>query len=53
MSAPDRRALVDRDQREPSIRRQCTLLAGASQKLRSSRHNLGDRPFCCAPSRTF
>ena len=29
MSAPDRRALVDRDQREPSIRRQCTLLGVA------------------------
>jgi len=26
MSVPDRRALVDRDDREPSIRRQCTLL---------------------------
>ncbi len=26
MSAPDRRALVDRDRREPSIRRQCVLL---------------------------
>ena len=26
MSVPDRRALVDRDQREPSIRRQCRLL---------------------------
>ena len=26
MSAPDRRALVDRDQRAPSIRRQCVLL---------------------------
>ena len=26
MSVPDRRALVDRDQREPSIRRQCELL---------------------------
>jgi putative transposase len=29
MSAPDRRALVDRDQREPSIRRQCALLGVA------------------------
>jgi putative transposase len=29
MSAPDRRALVDRDQREPSIRRQCVLLGVA------------------------
>jgi putative transposase len=26
MSVPDRRALVDRDHREPSIRRQCKLL---------------------------
>jgi putative transposase len=29
MSAPDRRALIDRDQREPSIRRQCGLLGVA------------------------
>jgi len=29
MSAPDRRALVDRDHRKPSIRRQCTLLGVA------------------------
>ena len=29
MSAPDRRALIDRDQREPSIRRQCALLGVA------------------------
>ena len=29
MSAPDRRALVDRDGREPSIRRQCRLLGVA------------------------
>ena len=29
MSAPDRRALVDRGQREPSIRRQCALLGVA------------------------
>jgi putative transposase len=29
MSAPDRRALVDRDQRKPSIRRQCVLLGVA------------------------
>jgi len=29
MSAPDRRALVSRDQREPSIRRQCALLGVA------------------------
>jgi putative transposase len=29
MSAPDRRALVDRDHREPSIRRQCVLLGVA------------------------
>jgi putative transposase len=29
VSAPDRRALVDRDQREPSIRRQCALLGVA------------------------
>jgi putative transposase len=26
MSVPDRRALVDRDHREPSIRKQCKLL---------------------------
>jgi putative transposase len=29
MSAPDRRALVDRDHRQPSIRRQCALLGVA------------------------
>src|SRR5882724_6968256 len=29
MSAPDRRALIDRDQRAPSIRRQCGLLGVA------------------------
>ena len=29
MSAPDRRALVDRDYRQPSIRRQCALLGVA------------------------
>jgi putative transposase len=29
MSAPDRRAIIDRDQREPSIRRQCGLLGVA------------------------
>ena len=29
MSAPDRRALIDRNQREPSIRRQCGLLGVA------------------------
>jgi hypothetical protein len=29
MSAPDHRALVDRDQREPSIRQQCALLGVA------------------------
>jgi putative transposase len=29
MSAPDRRALVDRDHREPSIRRQCQLVGVA------------------------
>jgi putative transposase len=29
MSAPDRRALVDRDHRDPSIRRQCKLLGVA------------------------
>jgi len=29
MSAPDRRALIDRDRREPSIRRQCALIGVA------------------------
>jgi hypothetical protein len=29
MSAPDRRALIDRGARSPSIRRQCTLLGVA------------------------
>ena len=29
MSAPDRRALIDRDQREPSIQWQCALLGVA------------------------
>ena len=29
MSAPDRRALIDRDHRQPSIRRQCALLGVA------------------------
>jgi len=29
MSAPDRRALVDRDHREPSMRRQCQLVGVA------------------------
>jgi putative transposase len=29
MSAPDRRALIDRDRPEPSIRRQCALLGVA------------------------
>ena len=31
MSVPDRRALVDRDHREPSIRKQCKLLGLSDQ----------------------
>jgi putative transposase len=33
MSAPDRRALVDRDHRAPSIRRQCQLLSVARSNV--------------------
>ncbi len=43
MSAPDRRALVDRDHRAPSIRRQCALLgvarSGVYQPLRAANDN--------------
>jgi hypothetical protein len=35
MSAPDRRALVDRDHREPSIRGQCALV-GVARALAST-----------------
>jgi hypothetical protein len=36
MSAPDRRALVDRDHREPSIRRQYALVGAAWRALAST-----------------
>jgi putative transposase len=43
MSAPDRRALVDRDHRAPSIRRQCALLgvarSGVYRPLRAANDN--------------
>jgi putative transposase len=43
MSAPDRRALVDRDHRKPSIRRQCALLgvarSGVYRKLPPANDN--------------
>jgi len=43
MSAPDRRALVDRDHRAPSIRRQCALLgvarSGVYRPLRAAKDN--------------
>jgi len=43
MSVPDRQALVDRDHREPSIRRQCALLgvarSGVYRKPRPANDN--------------
>ncbi len=43
MSAPDRRALVDRDHREPSIRRQCQLVGVARSGIyREPRAVTGD-----------
>src|SRR5258706_5017154 len=43
MSAPDRRALVDRDHRAPSIRRQCALFgvarSGVYRPLRAANDN--------------
>jgi len=43
MSASDRRALIDRGARSPSIRRQCALLGVARSGVYRARHALSAR----------